>query len=170
MELHFILPYRFFPHLILWATLFFFTRFLLIFTKQWFLICLIPSCYGKHLCYRNWNFVMLTRCWIWRCFFMCSDFLTKSYDVGGVVSVMALNSLYVLMTQYGLEYPNFYVKLYALLVPSIFMAKHRARFFQVKLIKSLLHTSESKQKGIASKNNAHFSCTTKICYWLIKLL
>ncbi|KAI5434528.1 Maturation and nuclear export of 40S ribosomal subunits interacting protein, variant 2 [Lathyrus oleraceus] len=62
---------------------------------------------------------------------MLCDFLTKSYDVGGVVSVMALNSLYVLMTQYGLEYPNFYVKLYALLVPSIFMAKHRARFFQL---------------------------------------
>ncbi|KAH1214622.1 Nucleolar complex protein 4 B [Glycine max] len=59
------------------------------------------------------------------------DFLTRSYDVGGVVSVMALSSLFVLMTQYGLEYPNFYEKLYALLVPSIFMAKHRARFFQL---------------------------------------
>nr|ACU18910.1 unknown [Glycine max] len=62
---------------------------------------------------------------------MLCDFLTRSYDVGGVVSVMALSSLFVLMTQYGLEYPNFYEKLYALLVPSIFMAKHRARFFQL---------------------------------------
>ncbi|XP_061349358.1 protein NUCLEOLAR COMPLEX ASSOCIATED 4 [Gastrolobium bilobum] len=62
---------------------------------------------------------------------MLSDFLTRSYDIGGIVSVMALSSLYVLMTQYGLEYPNFYEKLYALLVPSIFMAKHRARFFQL---------------------------------------
>ncbi|KAK7321498.1 hypothetical protein VNO77_32210 [Canavalia gladiata] len=62
---------------------------------------------------------------------MLCDFLTKSYDVGGVVSVMALSSLFVLMTQYGLEYPNFYEKLYGLLVPSIFMAKHRARFFQL---------------------------------------
>ncbi|KAJ7969096.1 nucleolar complex protein 4-like [Quillaja saponaria] len=59
------------------------------------------------------------------------DFLTRSYDIGGVVSVMALSSLYLLMTQYGLEYPNFYEKLYALLVPSIFMAKHRAKFFQL---------------------------------------
>ncbi|KAG2391331.1 uncharacterized protein HKW66_Vig0129080 [Vigna angularis] len=59
------------------------------------------------------------------------DFLTRSYDVGGVVSVMALSSLFVLMTQYGLEYPNFYEKLYALLVPSTFMAKHRARFLQL---------------------------------------
>lgn len=45
--------------------------------------------------------------------------------------MMALSSLYVLMTQHGLEYPNFYEKLYVLLVPSIFMAKHRARFFQL---------------------------------------
>lgn len=63
----------------------------------------------------------------------CSDFLTRSYDIGGVVSVMALSSLYMLMTQHGLEYPNFYEKLYALLEPSIFMAKYRAKFFQVLL-------------------------------------
>ncbi|KAE8698519.1 Nucleolar complex protein 4, putative isoform 2 [Hibiscus syriacus] len=59
------------------------------------------------------------------------DFLTRSYDIGGVVSVMALSSLFILMTQHGLEYPNFYEKLYALLSPSIFMAKHRAKFFQL---------------------------------------
>ncbi|KAK9286414.1 hypothetical protein L1049_014810 [Liquidambar formosana] len=62
---------------------------------------------------------------------MLCDFLTRSYDIGGVISVMALSSLYVLMTQHGLEYPNFYEKLYALLVPSIFMAKHRAKFFEL---------------------------------------
>lgn len=69
---------------------------------------------------------------------MCSDFLTRSYDIGGVISVMALSSLYVLMTQHGLEYPNFYEKLYLLLEPSIFMAKHRAKFFQVILSSLLL--------------------------------
>lgn len=51
---------------------------------------------------------------------------------------MALSSLFILMTQHGLEYPNFYEKLYALLVPSIFMAKHRSKFFQVMLISSTL--------------------------------
>lgn len=51
--------------------------------------------------------------------------------------MMALSSLFVLMTQHGLEYPNFYEKLYALLEPSIFMAKHRAKFFQV-ISKTLL--------------------------------
>ncbi|CAF2157475.1 unnamed protein product [Brassica napus] len=62
---------------------------------------------------------------------MLCDFLTKSYDIGGVVSVMALSSLFILMTEHGLEYPNFYEKLYALLVPSVFVAKHRARFLQL---------------------------------------
>ncbi|XP_057531817.1 protein NUCLEOLAR COMPLEX ASSOCIATED 4 isoform X2 [Amaranthus tricolor] len=62
---------------------------------------------------------------------MLCDFLTRSYDIGGVVSVMALNGLFILMTKYGLEYDNFYEKLYALLIPSIFMAKHRARFFEL---------------------------------------
>lgn len=64
---------------------------------------------------------------------LCSDFLTRTYDIGNVVSVMALSSLFILMTQHGLEYPNFYDKLYALLEPSIFLAKHRAKFFQVTL-------------------------------------
>lgn len=63
-----------------------------------------------------------------------SDFLTRSYDIGGVISVMALSSLFIIMTKYGLEYPNFYEKLYALLIPSIFMAKHRSKFLQVMLI------------------------------------
>ncbi|KAL3730991.1 hypothetical protein ACJRO7_027937 [Eucalyptus globulus] len=62
---------------------------------------------------------------------MLCDFLTRSYDIGGVVSVMALSSLFILMTQHGLEYPNFYEKLYALLQPSIFIAKHRAKFFEL---------------------------------------
>ncbi|GER57760.1 nucleolar complex protein-like protein [Striga asiatica] len=70
---------------------------------------------------------------------MLCDFLTQSYDVGGVVSVMALSSLFILMTQHGLEYPNFYNKLYALLEPSIFMAKHRAKFFE--LLDSCLKSS-----------------------------
>ncbi|VFQ95872.1 unnamed protein product [Cuscuta campestris] len=62
---------------------------------------------------------------------MLCDFLTRSYDIGGVVSVMALSSLFILMTKHGIEYPNFYEKLYALLEPSVFMAKHRAKFFQL---------------------------------------
>ncbi|KAJ7529397.1 hypothetical protein O6H91_15G047800 [Diphasiastrum complanatum] len=62
---------------------------------------------------------------------LLSDFLTKSYNLGGLISVMALNGLFILISKYGLEYPDFYNKLYALLEPSIFVAKHRARFFEL---------------------------------------
>ncbi|XP_024539738.1 nucleolar complex protein 4 homolog [Selaginella moellendorffii] len=60
-----------------------------------------------------------------------SDFLTKSYDLGGVYSVLALDSLHILMTKYGLEYPEFYERLYALLEPSMFFTKYRSRFFEL---------------------------------------
>uniref|UniRef100_A0ACD5UUR9 Uncharacterized protein n=1 Tax=Avena sativa TaxID=4498 RepID=A0ACD5UUR9_AVESA len=59
------------------------------------------------------------------------DFLTRSYDIGGVISVMALSGLFILMTQHNLEYPKFYDKLYALLTPAVFMAKHRSVFLQL---------------------------------------
>jgi U3 small nucleolar RNA-associated protein 19 len=62
---------------------------------------------------------------------LLSDFLTRSYDIGGVVSVMVLNSLFILITQHGLEYPDFYNKLYTLLEPSIFMTKYRSRLFEL---------------------------------------
>ncbi|KAG0566936.1 hypothetical protein KC19_7G098200 [Ceratodon purpureus] len=62
---------------------------------------------------------------------LLSDFLTNSYNQGGLISVMALNGLFILMTLHGLEYPDFFNKLYALLEPSIFVAKHRARFFEL---------------------------------------
>lgn len=61
-----------------------------------------------------------------------SDFLTNSYNKGGLISVMALSGLFLLITEYGLEYPEFYNKLYALLEPSMFIAKYRARFFEVQ--------------------------------------
>jgi hypothetical protein len=60
--------------------------------------------------------------------------LTSSYNVGGLISVMALNGLFILITSHGLEYPDFYNKLYALLEPSIFVSKHRARFFEVAFL------------------------------------
>ncbi|KAB5541841.1 hypothetical protein DKX38_014815 [Salix brachista] len=76
---------------------------------------------------------------------MLCDFLTRSYDIGGVVSVMALSGLFILMTKHGLEYPNFYEKLYVLLLPSIFMAKHRAKFFQSPLLPAYLAAAFAKK-------------------------
>lgn len=65
-------------------------------------------------------------------YLVSSDFLTNSYNKGGLISVMALSGLFLLITEYGLEYPEFYNKLYALLEPSMFIAKYRARFFEVQ--------------------------------------
>ncbi|XP_045881987.1 nucleolar complex protein 4 homolog isoform X2 [Meles meles] len=59
------------------------------------------------------------------------DFLTRAYDVGGAISLLALNGLFILIHQHNLEYPDFYRKLYGLLDPSVFHVKYRARFFHL---------------------------------------
>ncbi|XP_077353516.1 nucleolar complex protein 4 homolog [Festucalex cinctus] len=59
------------------------------------------------------------------------DFLTAAYDVGGAISLLALNGLFVLIHEHNLDYPDFYKKLYNLLEPSIFHVKYRARFFHL---------------------------------------
>ncbi|KAE8285191.1 Nucleolar complex protein 4-like protein [Larimichthys crocea] len=59
------------------------------------------------------------------------DFLTAAYEVGGAISLLALNGLFVLIHQHNLDYPDFYKKLYNLLDPSIFHVKYRARFFHL---------------------------------------
>lgn len=59
------------------------------------------------------------------------DFLTRAYDVGGAISLLALNGLFILIHEHNLEYPDFYRKLYGLLDPSVFHVKYRARFFHL---------------------------------------
>ncbi|XP_036385719.1 nucleolar complex protein 4 homolog [Megalops cyprinoides] len=59
------------------------------------------------------------------------DFLTAAYDVGGAISLLALNGLFVLIHEHNLDYPDFYKKLYNLLEPSVFHVKYRARFFHL---------------------------------------
>ncbi|KAK3085127.1 hypothetical protein FSP39_024825 [Pinctada imbricata] len=60
---------------------------------------------------------------------LLSDFLTQSYEIGGAISLLALNGLFILVHKYNLDYPDFYEKLYALFEPSVFHVKYRARFF-----------------------------------------
>nr|XP_027807803.1 nucleolar complex protein 4 homolog isoform X1 [Marmota flaviventris] len=59
------------------------------------------------------------------------DFLTSACDVGGAISLLALNGLFILIHKHNLEYPDFYRKLYGLLDPSVFHVKYRARFFHL---------------------------------------
>lgn len=62
---------------------------------------------------------------------LLADFLTDSYNIGGVVSLLALNGLFTLMSEHNLEYPNFYPKLFQLCTESIFHAKYKHRFFKL---------------------------------------
>ena len=59
---------------------------------------------------------------------LLSDFLTDSFAVGGLVSILALSSLFRLIVQHGLDYPHFYHRLYSLCTPAVTSSKHRHRF------------------------------------------
>ena len=67
-------------------------------------------------------------------FFMNAYSLTSSAESNGaanavVVPMLALEGLFLLMTQHGLEYPNFYKQLYKLIVsPRVLMVKNRTKF------------------------------------------
>ncbi len=43
---------------------------------------------------------------------LLSDFLTRAINLGAMLGMLALNGMFLLMTQHGLEYPQFYVRLY----------------------------------------------------------
>jgi U3 small nucleolar RNA-associated protein 19 len=62
-----------------------------------------------------------------------ADFFMQAYsDHGsGLVGVLALDGLFELITEKGLEYPNFYKQLYRLVSSRVLYAKHRARFFSL---------------------------------------
>ncbi|KAL5017194.1 hypothetical protein ScPMuIL_006783 [Solemya velum] len=60
---------------------------------------------------------------------LLSDFLTNSYNIGGAISLLSLNGLFILVNKYNLNYPDFYGKLYALFEPNVFHVKYKARFF-----------------------------------------
>jgi len=62
---------------------------------------------------------------------LLTDFLMESYDVGGSISLLALNGVFHLIHKYNLEYPDFYKKLYALFTPDVLHVKYRARFFHL---------------------------------------
>lgn len=60
------------------------------------------------------------------------DFLTDCYNTTDlIIQILSLNSLYELMKQYNLEYPDFYTKLYSLLTPSLLFNRYRSRFFRL---------------------------------------
>ena len=65
---------------------------------------------------------------------LMTDFLMESYDVGGSISLLALNGVFHLIHKYNLEYPDFYKKLYALFTPDVLHVKYRARYVKARRI------------------------------------
>lgn len=62
---------------------------------------------------------------------LLSDFLTLSLDRGGFTGMLALHGIFLLVSQHGLEYPNFYKRLYGLITGETLISRHRVKFFQL---------------------------------------
>lgn len=62
---------------------------------------------------------------------LLTDFLTDSFNEGGSLSLLALSSIFHLITKRNLDYPEFYTKLYSLLDDDVMHSKHRSRFFRL---------------------------------------
>ncbi|TKA31698.1 hypothetical protein B0A50_01776 [Salinomyces thailandicus] len=61
---------------------------------------------------------------------LLTDFFTDSFTEGGSLSLLALSSIFHLVTKRNLDYPDFYLKLYSLLDHDVLHSKHRSRFFR----------------------------------------
>ncbi|KAI9289519.1 CBF/Mak21 family-domain-containing protein [Umbelopsis sp. AD052] len=87
------------------------------------------------------------------------DFLTDSYNAGGATALLALNSLFTLIVDYNLDYPEFYHKLYRLLDANVLHLKYRSRFF--RLLDLFLSSSHLPASLIAAfiKRMARLSLT-----------
>ncbi|KAI0300596.1 CBF/Mak21 family-domain-containing protein [Multifurca ochricompacta] len=62
---------------------------------------------------------------------MVMDWVGGCVDYGGVVGLLALNTLFILMQEYNLDYPSFYTRLYAFLDQDLLHLKYRSRFFRL---------------------------------------
>lgn len=60
---------------------------------------------------------------------LLTDYLMDSLDMGGAVSLLALQGIFILIRNHNLEYPNIYGKLYSMFEPEIFHTKYKARLF-----------------------------------------
>lgn len=79
---------------------------------------------------------------------MLSDLFTDAYRTGGYVGMLALEALFVLVTQHGLDYPDLYPSLYGMLTPQIFLVPYRHRFF--KLVDTFLRSTHVQTYLVAS--------------------
>jgi CBF/Mak21 family len=62
---------------------------------------------------------------------LLADYMTQSYEQGGVVAVLALESLFQLIVTHNLDYPKFFASLYRLCTYDVLSAKYRAKFMKL---------------------------------------
>lgn len=62
---------------------------------------------------------------------MLTDYLMDSLDVGGQISLLALQGIFVLIHKHNISYPNIYEKLYMMFEPEIFHMKFKPRLFHL---------------------------------------
>ena len=62
---------------------------------------------------------------------LLADYMTQSYEQGGVVAVLALESFFQLIVTYNLDYPKFFASLYRLCTYDVLSAKYRSKFMKL---------------------------------------
>lgn len=62
---------------------------------------------------------------------MLTDFFMDSLDVGGQISLLALQGIFILIHKHNMSYPNLYEKLYMMFEPEIFHMKFKPRLFHL---------------------------------------
>jgi U3 small nucleolar RNA-associated protein 19 len=62
---------------------------------------------------------------------LLADYLTQSYEQGGVIAVLALESLFQLIVKHNLDYPNFFASLFRLCNHDVLSSKYRSKFMKL---------------------------------------
>ena len=98
-----------------------------------------------------------------------SDFFIQAYGHTGIIPLLALEGLFALMTEHGLECPLFYTSLYALVRPNVFFVNYRLRFFEL-LTKCLCRNETLPAHLIAALQEIGKKCTQCTSAWNSLLL
>mmetsp|Transcript_39247 Transcript_39247/g.28982 ORF Transcript_39247/g.28982 Transcript_39247/m.28982 type:complete len:206 (-) Transcript_39247:267-884(-) len=113
-----------------------------------------------------------------------SDFLTKCLDHGTLENqVLALRSIFILIEKKGFDYPNYYKKLYKMLIPAspsvsenLFLMEDKARF--LRLLDLSLRSPKLPYKLVCSflKRLAHlcvafgFALAAEDCLFVVSFI
>ncbi|CAH1104389.1 unnamed protein product [Psylliodes chrysocephalus] len=83
---------------------------------------------------------------------LLTDFLMDSLDVGGSISLLALQGIFTMIQVHNLDYPNIFTKLYSMFEPEIFHTKYKARLFYLSdLFMSSTHLPENLVAAFAKR-------------------